>query len=261
MKTVMEALSRRQFMKFVSKIALVLTYIHSGVFFLAPRKARGAETLPEGYKPEDHNWCMSIDIDKCIGCGRCVAACKAENGVPDEPCYFRTWVERYGVRDGKAAYIDSPNGGKDGFPPTSEIQSGDKSFFVPKLCNHCENSPCVQVCPTGATFHSPDGVTLVDTNYCIGCRFCIQACPYGCRFFSPVTQTAEKCTLCYHRITRGLLPACVEVCPNGARKFGDLKDPDSPIHAFLADNKVEVLKPYMGTHPKVYYANLDSAVK
>ncbi len=261
MKPTLETLSRRQFMKVAVKFMMIMASIQSGLFFWAPRKARGATALPEGYKPTDHKWCISIDEEKCIGCGRCVASCKAENNVPEEPCYFRTWVERYGVRNGQAVYIDSPNGGSDGFPPTDEIQGVDKSFFVPKLCNHCEDSPCSQVCPTGATFRSPDGVVLVDPNYCIGCRFCVQACPYGCRFFSPVTQTAEKCTLCYHRITRGLQPACVEVCPTGARKFGDLKDPESPIHAFLTDNKVQVLKPQLNTHPKVYYVGLDMAVK
>ena len=90
-------------------------------------------------------------------------------------------------------------------------------------CNHCERPPCVEPCPSGATSQDADGVVRVDKAVCIGCGFCIQACPYGCRFLSPVTHTAEKCTLCYHRITRGLKPACVEVCPSQTRIFGDLK--------------------------------------
>src|SRR5205807_6942028 len=82
-----------------------------------------------------------------------------------------------------------------------------------------------QVCPVGATFVSPDGVVLVDKNYCLGCRYCVQACPYGCRFINPKTNTADKCTLCYHRITKGLTTACAEVCPTGARQLADLKNP------------------------------------
>jgi Fe-S-cluster-containing dehydrogenase component len=160
--------------------------------------------------------------------------------------------------------VESPNGGRDGFPPTlvprEEIL---KSFFVPKLCNLCEHSPCVQVCPVGATFDTPDGAVLVDPNYCIGCGFCIQACPYGCRFLNPETKTAEKCTLCYHRITRGKKPACVEICPTEARIFGDLKNPveNDPIQAFINKNKVNSLKPHLGTEPRVLYANLDKEVR
>ena len=104
---------------------------------------------------------------------------------------------------------------------------------MPKLCNHCAHSPCVQVCPVGATFESPDGVVLVDKTYCLGCRYCVQACPYGCRFIDPRTNTVDKCSLCYHRITKGLTTACCETCPTGARTLGDLKNPDDPIHEFL----------------------------
>ena len=105
-----------------------------------------------------------------------------------------------------------------------------RSFFVPKLCNQCDNPPCVQVCPVGATFKTEDGVVLVDEDYCIGCRYCIQACPYGARYLDPHTKTADKCTFCYHRITKGLLPACVEVCPTQARVFGELGPRSSPLH-------------------------------
>ena len=133
MKPTLETLSRRQFMKVAVKFMMILASIQSGLFFWAPRKARGATALPEGYKPDDHKWCISIDVEKCIGCGRCVASCKAENDVPEEPCYFRTWVERYGVRNGQAVYIDSPNGGSDGFPPTDEIQRGRQILFRPEI--------------------------------------------------------------------------------------------------------------------------------
>jgi len=136
------------------------------------------------------------------------------------------------------------------------------SFFVPKLCNLCEHSPCAQVCPVGATFDSPDGAVLVDPKYCIGCGFCIQACPYGCRFLNPATHTAEKCTLCYHRITRGLKPACVEVCPTQTRIFGDLMNPvpDDPLQNFFKNNRVQALKPHLGTEPRVVYAGMDKEV-
>ena len=118
----------------------------------------GAEPAPDAYKTADHWWGMIIDIDKCIGCGNCVRACSKENNVPDG--YFRTWVERYQVEEGKQPKVDSPNGAMDGFPPLTNEDI--KSFFVPKLCNQCADSPCTQVCPVGATFISPDGVVLVD---------------------------------------------------------------------------------------------------
>jgi tetrathionate reductase subunit B len=119
----------------------------------------------------------------------------------------------------------------------------------------------VQVCPVGATFHSPDGVVLVDKDYCIGCRYCVHACPYGCRYIDPRTHTVDKCSLCYHRISKGLPPACCEACPTGARSVGDLRNPDDRIHEFLRSQPVQVLKPQMATGPKVYYANLDGAVR
>jgi tetrathionate reductase subunit B len=219
------------------------------------------ETAPDDVRGK-HWWAMAIDIDRCIGCGNCVSACKIENDVVDEPFYFRTWVERYQVDPDDLAHpiVDSPNGGHDGFSDLA-ARDGAKVFFVPKLCNHCADSPCVQVCPVGATFHSPDGVVLVDKEYCIGCRYCVQACPYGCRYIDPRTHTVDKCTLCYHRITKGLQPACCETCPTGARRVGDLRNPDDPIHEFLRSQPVQVLKPQMATGPKVYYANLDGAVR
>jgi Fe-S-cluster-containing dehydrogenase component len=218
----------------------------------------GAEAASDAYKMADHWWGMIIDIDKCIGCGNCVRACADENGVPKG--YFRTWVERYEVQEGKAQpVVQSPAGAIEGFPPSTNTNV--KSFFVPKLCNHCADSPCVQVCPVGATFVSPDGVVLVDESYCLGCRYCVQACPYGCRYLHPEKETVDKCTLCYHRITQGLTTACCENCPTQARQLVDFKNPQDPVHEFLRHNKVQVLKPYMATEAKVYYKDLDGAVR
>jgi Fe-S-cluster-containing dehydrogenase component len=238
----------------------------------AVQKVLASSGAPSGYDPTKHKWLMCLDIDRCIGCGLCVDACKTENRVPEAPTFFRTWIERYIIKKpepGSAeargeTLVDSPNGGRDGFPqPLVPREQILKSFFVPKLCNLCENSPCTQACPVGATFDAPDGAVLIDPNYCIGCGFCIQACPYGCRFLNPETKTAEKCTLCYHRITRGLKPACVEICPTEARIFGDLKNPveNDPIQAFIAKNKVQTLKPHLGTGPRVLYAGMDKEVR
>jgi tetrathionate reductase subunit B len=219
------------------------------------------ETAP-GYTTVDHWWAMAVDIELCIGCGNCVRACKEENDVPREPMYFRTWVERYTVLgdDIEHPTVESPNGGYNGFKD-QQAEEGAKSFFVPKLCNHCAHSPCVQVCPVGATFETPDGVVLVDQTYCLGCRYCVQACPYGCRYIHPERKTVDKCSLCYHRITKGLTTACCETCPTGARMLGDLKDPKDPIHAFVRDHKIQVLKPQMATGSKVYYNGLDGSVR
>ena len=196
----------------------------------------GAPQLAPNYNATEHWWGMMIDIDKCIGCGNCVRACKTENDVLDEPGNFRTWVERYQVNATTRNIRSStrPTAATTG-SSRSRSKTKIKIFFVPKLCNHCAHSPCVQVCPVGATFESPDGVVLVDKTRCLGCRYCVQACPYGCRFIDPRTDTVDKCTLCYHRITKGLTTACCETCPTGARMLADLKNPKDPIHAFLRD--------------------------
>ncbi len=205
---------------------------------------------------------MGIQIERCIGCGKCAEACKAENGVLREPFFFRTWVERYvHFADGTVA-VDSPDGGVDGFPPV-EAHGREvlRSYFVPKLCNHCDNPPCVQVCPVGATFSTEEGVVLVDAEYCLGCRYCIQACPYGARYLDPRTRTADKCTFCYHRLDDGLLPACVEVCPTQARVFGEIGSRTSPLHRLMRMEQLDVLKPYLNTEPKVFYTRLDKEVR
>ncbi len=232
------------------------------LLLLALRGAAVAWAASEApYNPREHYYGMGVDVNRCIGCGRCVEACKNENDVPREPFYFRTWVERYVVNVEGETVVDSPNGGIAGFPATASEKGILRTFFVPKLCNHCANPPCVQVCPVGATFSTEDGAVLVDRDYCIGCRYCIQACPYGARFLDPRTRTADKCTFCYHRVVRGLQPACVEVCPTGARVFGDLRQRSSPLARFTRLTKTQVLKPHLNTGPKVYYANLDGEVR
>ncbi|MBI4444146.1 MAG: 4Fe-4S dicluster domain-containing protein [Acidobacteria bacterium] len=245
---------RREFLK----QCLLASPLLLAVVRIAPTEA---EAQGNGYRAEEHLYGMGIDVNKCIGCGRCADACKTENDVPREPFYFRTWVERYIITTAGETQVSSPNGGIEGFPAPASEQGILRTFFVPKLCNHCANPPCVQVCPVGATFITRDGVVLVDSDYCIGCRYCIQACPYGARFLHPTTHTAEKCTFCYHRVVNGKVPACVEVCPTGARIFGEVGARSSPLNRFMRFNTIQVLKPNLNTEPKVYYANMDGEVR
>lgn len=240
--------------------------------------------------PAHARWAYLIDTTKCIGCGNCMRACRAENNVaqktaepaaaPDErsllarylyteghkarndaaqPTRFRTWVERYlqvETPEGVAVRVDAPEGGEHGYPPVdAKVLQG---FFVPKLCNHCASPSCVKVCPTSATYISPEGVVLVDDKRCVGCCYCIQACPYGMRHLDRRLGRggAEKCTWCYHRITKGLMPACVTACPTGARRFGVLSDPKDPVTAYIRANRVYTLRPETGNDPQVRYAQL-----
>jgi Fe-S-cluster-containing dehydrogenase component len=247
--------NKREFLK-----GLILFFPAGGLLraFASEAAAKEAKT----YDPASHYYGMGIEIDKCIGCNRCVEACKTENDVPLEPFFFRTWIERYAIRkDGEVAVESISVKAKRPAEPAPEDGEVLRSFFVPKLCNHCANPPCVQVCPVGATFSTADGCVLVDKDRCIGCRYCIQACPYGARYLDPRTRTADKCTFCYHRIVKGLLPACVEVCPTQARIFGDLKSKASRLVRFNRMNKIHVLKPALNTEPKVYYAQLDGEVR
>lgn len=217
-----------------------------------------------GYDWSKHRWAFGVAAERCIGCLRCVEACKIENDVVLDPNHFRTWVERYVYLEGeREPRIDSQSdprdiaaagsGGEYRFDDRYRDAKVDQAFFVPKLCNQCENPPCVEVCPTGATFKAKDGVVLIDQSYCIGCQYCVQACPYGVRYLDPRRGVADKCTWCYHRITKGLMPACVEICPTHCRVFGDLNDPEAEVTRFLRDNRVEVLKPETGNGPQVFY--------
>jgi tetrathionate reductase subunit B len=156
-----------------------------------------------------------------------------ENDVPANS--FRTVTSTYEVHDGK--------------------RTG--TYMLPRLCNHCDEPPCIPVCPVGATFQRKDGIVVVDGDRCVGCAYCVQACPYDARFINHDTGKADKCTFCAHRVDAGLLPACVETCVGGARIFGDLNDPKSQVRELLDHNKVKVLKPEMGTQPHVFYLGLD----
>ncbi len=217
-------------------------------------------------------WIFLVNTYKCVGCGLCVKACKKENEIPYDANVTRTWIERYVItKDGKV-FADSPHGGRDGFIMSKiylgkgryqDIKEEDisKAFFVPKLCNQCDNPPCVQVCPVGATYQTADGVVLVDRTWCIGCAYCIMACPYGARFFHPVYKVAEKCNFCYHRINKGLKPACVSACPFSAREIGNIQNSNDPIAKIIKTERVRVLKPEFGTNPMVYYIGLDKEVR
>ena len=179
---------------------------------------------------------MLVDTRRCIACQACTMACSMENVSPEGE--FRTVVATYAV---------------------STAQGKTGLAVLPRLCNHCEQPPCVPVCPVGATFKRQDGVVLVDGDRCVGCAYCVQACPYEARFINHDTGKADKCTFCAHRVEAGLLPACVETCVGGARIFGDINDPDSVISRRLAeaDGKTQVLKPEAGTQPRVFYIGLD----
>jgi tetrathionate reductase subunit B len=255
--------SRRNFLKRTLQVGGMASLPLSAFTFLSPAKAKSLAQDPA------LRWVFLVDTTKCVGCGLCVKACKLENEVPYDVPVTRTWVERYVVTKDDKVHADTPNGGRDGFTSRKigdhqeEIAPEDitKTFFVPKLCNQCENPPCVQVCPVGATFQTNDGVVLVDRSWCIGCGYCIMACPYGVRFFHPVYKTAEKCTFCYHRIKKGMLTACVQACPFGARKIGNLKDANDPVTNVILTERVAVLKDEYGTKPRVFYIGLDDSVR
>ena len=252
--------SRRDFLKNICLGSLAATLPLNAFRFLSPAQVNAALANP-GVR-----WGFLINTRKCVGCGLCVKACKLENEIPYNVPVTRTWVERYVVTAEKT-YVDSPAGALDGFTHEhvrgAEIPSEDivKAFFVPKLCNQCQNPPCVQVCPVGATYQTDDGVVLIDRKWCIGCGYCIMACPYGVRFFHPVHKVAEKCNFCYHRIKKGMQAACVQACPFGARNLGNLKNPADPVTIAVKNQRVAVLKDEYGTKPQAYYIGLDHNVR
>jgi Fe-S-cluster-containing dehydrogenase component len=250
--------NRRDFIKHTAFSGLGVAASSCAVGLILPKSA-SASAEDSDYDWTKHRWIYLIDTRTCIGCGSCVRTCRKENNVPEGR--FRTWIERYAIPLVGETHIDSPRGGEFGFDPDPSHQHVKKSFFVPKLCNHCANTPCTQVCPVGASFSTVDGVVLVDSEQCIGCGYCVQACPYGSRYFNPETHTAEKCTLCYHRITKGMSTACVETCPVEARMLGDRLNPDDPVVEILETERVQILQPHLLTQPQCFYLGLDKEVR
>lgn len=266
------SVSRRRFLRMGGSAVLggLIVYGLPATIASRLRTKKGEHDHKVQQAPQEHRtlpprWAFVVDTTRCIGCGRCVWACKQENDVPWGASHNRTWVERYVRTADGETYVDSPEAGINGFasaPLPEEAQGKEivKSFFVPKLCNQCEHPPCVQVCPVAATYQAKGGAVLVNRDTCIGCRYCIQACPYGARYLLPDQKVVDKCTWCYHRITKGLKPACVEVCPVQARLFGDLDDPESDVSKVLAEKRTGVLKEDLGTEPQVHYVGLDQEV-
>jgi Fe-S-cluster-containing dehydrogenase component/formate-dependent nitrite reductase membrane component NrfD len=175
------------------------------------------------------NYGFVIDNRACIGCHACSTACKSENAVPLG--VSRTWVKT---------------------TETGTFPNTQRHFQVTR-CNHCENPPCVRICPTAAMFQRDDGIVEFDKDACIGCKACMQACPYDAIYIDPETDTAAKCHFCAHRVDLALEPACAVVCPTHAILAGDIDDPTTEIARVLARHKVSVRKPEQGTSPKVFY--------
>lgn len=254
-------LSRRDVLKIVGitgATAVMSQLITSGPF--SAEAVSGIEVEPRAAGETPHQWRMVIDLSRCIGCNYCVWACQAVNDVPDE-------AMRWNV----------------GFAEKTE--NGD-DFYMTRPCLHCDEAPCVKVCPVGATWKRADGIVAMDYDRCIGCRYCEVACPYDARRFNwrasetpnPYQPTwgeaevprrprgvVEKCTFCVQRIDRGLeqglapgvdaaaTPACVNACPVSARLFGDALDPASPVSKFLTEHDTFRLREDFGTEPKVHY--------
>lgn len=240
----------------------------------------------------------ALNIQKCIGCRRCVHACVRENNqsrhdpeiqwirvikmekgsfsVDDmDKGYPANGNEPFGIQVGGNAYKNAGVAleGQHYYQPETVPEKG--AFYFPIQCHQCEKPPCVKVCPVRTTYREPDGVIVIDYNWCIGCRMCMAACPYWARRFNwgdpnlpaeemnPKTHylgnrprmrgVVEKCTFCLQRTRKGRYPACVEVCPAGARKFGNLLDPESEVRKILERKRVFRLKADLNTYPKFFY--------
>jgi len=208
-----------------------------------------------------------LNLSRCIGCRKCVHACVEENNLSRAPeiQYIRVLQMEKGSIDVETSdhHYDAPL-----------VPNPDK-YYMPVQCHQCAKPPCVKVCPVEATWQEADGITVIDYDWCIGCRYCEAACPYWARrfnFAAPEIPTdelnpnmsylsnrprqkgvMEKCTFCLHRTRVGRLPACLEVCPTGSRKFGNLLDPDSEVAYILKHKRVYVLKEDVGTLPRFFY--------
>lgn len=220
------------------------------------------EALPETF------YGYALDISRCIGCRKCVYGCVEENNQTEVPQLH--WIQVLEMEKEKG--IDFLHA--DLHYEHEEVPHVGH-FYLPVQCQQCKNPPCVKSCPVGATWTTEDGIVVVDYNWCIGCRCCMAACPYGARHYNwgkveldpeninPDTHylgnrprykgAVEKCTFCIQRVREGRYPACVEVCPVGARKFGNLLDPDSEIRYVLENKRVLILKEELNTQPKFYY--------
>lgn len=211
-----------------------------------------------------------LDLSRCIGCRKCVYGCVSENNQSRDPQI--QWIRV--LRLAKERGVDLEHA-EHYYNPTKVPEEGH--FYMPVQCHQCENPPCTKVCPVQATWGETDGIVVVDYNWCIGCRYCMAACPYGARHFNwkkpglsaaemnPDTHylgnrprpvgVVEKCTFCIQRTREmdGKYPACVEVCPVGARKFGNLLDPESEIRYVIENKRVFILKEELNTQPKFYY--------
>jgi Fe-S-cluster-containing dehydrogenase component/formate-dependent nitrite reductase membrane component NrfD len=174
-----------------------------------------------------------IDQNRCIGCHACTVACKEEHNIALG--VNRTWVK----------YIE-----KGHYPDT-------RRHFAVLRCNHCDDAPCIEICPTVALFRRKDGIVDFDNERCIGCKSCMQACPYDALYIDPDRNTAAKCNFDASRVERGYKPACEVVCPTQAILSGDLDDPGSEISRRVAMEKMTVRKPEKGTKPKLFYAGVD----
>jgi molybdopterin-containing oxidoreductase family iron-sulfur binding subunit len=210
-----------------------------------------------------------LDLSRCIGCRRCEYACVDENNQSKDPQIH--WISVLRFKKGEK-WVDLEDSEKYYNP---ELVPEPDYFYMPVQCQQCENPPCVRACPTQATWKEPDGIVVIDYNWCIGCRYCMAACPYGARHFNwaepkrpaeeinPKTHylgnrprykgVVEKCTFCIQRTRNGRYPACVEACPVGARKFGNLLDPASEIRYAIEHKRVFRLKEDLNTYPKFYY--------
>jgi len=225
------------------------------------------ESSPNALKAK--RWAMVVDIKKCLkakkGCKECVIACNTVHNVPefDNPKDEVKWIWLTSVEH---AFPEQESHYAEGY--FKETLQG-LPFVV--LCNHCDNPPCVRVCPVKATFRRADGIVMMDYHRCIGCRFCMAACPFGARSLNwrdprPFIKTplnreyptrtrgvVEKCTFCDERLSKGLLPACVDACKDKALVFGDVEDPNSEVRELLRKHPTIRRKPQLGTHPQIYY--------
>ena len=178
---------------------------------------------------------MLIDQERCIGCDACSVACRIENNTQ----HFWIKVET----DGKQK--DIPKGQY----PNLEMN------FLPRLCNHCKNPPCVESCPTKALIKRDDGLVILAKDLCTGCKICIEICPYDVIKFDEINNIIEKCNLCAHRIDQGLEPFCVICCEGQAIFFGDLNDPNLKLSKLLSERQIFQLKSEENTDPSIYYCS------